>query len=143
MRNVPSRCEPVSGGGGAREAAAASPGAQLSLGHYHSGVPGAFQEARVGVEVETGRGPPPFFPPITSFCQDLRDSRRPLEPVTLTVETSQEGPYQISQARTEASDGSSNDSPSSLSPKVLSEVLSDPSTSSSFNLLFFCCVLHY
>lgn len=63
--------------------------------------------------------------------------------MTLTVETSQVGPYQISQARTEASGGSSNDSLSSLSPKGLSEVLSDPSTSSSFNLLFFSGVLQY
>lgn len=63
--------------------------------------------------------------------------------MTLAVETSQVGHYQISQARTEASGGSSNNSLSSLSPKGLSEVLSDPSTSGSFNLIFFCCVLQY
>lgn len=110
--------------------------AVASLGHSRK--PGA----RVGVEAETGRGPPPFLFPSHNLLLP-RSSRRPLDPMTLAVETSQVGPYQISQARTEASGGSSNDCLSSLSPKELSEVLSNPSTSGSFNFILFCCVLQY
>lgn len=74
MRNVPSRCEPVSGGSGAREAAAASPGAQLSRGSLPRrrprGIPGSLR-ARPGVEAGEGRErSTSFFPPVVSY-QDL------------------------------------------------------------------------
>lgn len=119
MRNVPSRCEPVSGGGGAREAAAASPGAQLSRGHYRSGVPGAFQEARSpgGRGGWDGEGTPHLFLPSHSLLLPRASSRRPLDPVTLAVEPSQVGPCQT---RTGVSAGSSKDpksSQASLSPR--------------------------
>lgn len=71
-----------------------------------------------------GEGTPTSFcPPIASFCQDLRVWKFPSDP------SRRHQPV------------SSKDSQLSLSPKGLSEVLSDPSTSSSFCLLFFSCGL--
>lgn len=101
-----------------------------------SGIPGS-PKARVGVEA--GRGGDPhlllpshslLLPRSTGFEASFRD------PVTLAGDTSQVEPYQT---RT-TSGGSSKDFALPV-PRGLSEVLSHPSTSDSFCLLFFSCLL--